>query len=220
MRYIFITAATFLALTWGGGRQADAAEPHEQSYTYLSLEWEHSNVHEGSRSLTYGFCFEFADPFHIFGGWQEGELDLGSLSLDGMTVTPEASREAYLVGLGIKQRVGKGKMIQFRAGYLDSKTEIRVPIPDIPFAPPTIVEGDGYYFEVGIRTVFLPKWELHTFVAYYHLGGAVSQTSQMSFTTLEHRVAESLGLSVSPKFIFGDGKSESLIFATRYYFNF
>ena len=212
MRYIFIAAAVFLALAIGGGQAsaAEPGEPAEPSYTYLSLEWEHSNVYEGSRSLTYGFCFEVADPFHLFGGWQEAELDLGSQ--DG--VSPDVSREAWLVGLGIKQRVGKGKTVQFRAGYLDSKTEIVIPIPGVP---PVVVEDNGYYLEAGIRTLPLPKWELDGFVAYYEVGDT---TSEMAFVTLERRVTESLGLNISGRFVFGDGESESVIFATRYHFNF
>lgn len=178
------------------------------SYTYLSLEWEHSNVYEGSRSLTYGFSFEVAEPFHIFGGWQEAELDFGSQ--DG--VTPEVNREGYLVGLGVKKRVGKGKTVQFRAGYLSSKTEIA-----ISGMPPIVVEGDGHYLEAGIRTLPLPKWELDAFVAYYDV---VDSVSEMLFVTLERRISESLGLNVSGRFVFGDGKSESVIFATRYHFNF
>lgn len=167
-------------------------------------------MYEGSRSLTYGFSFEVAEPFHIFGGWQEAELDVGSQ--DG--VTPEVEREGYLVGLGVKKRVGKGKTIQLRAGYLSSKTEITVPIPGVP---PTIVEGDGHYLEAGIRTLPLPRWELDAFVAYYDV---VGEQSHMIFTTLERRITESLGLNVSGRFVFGDGESESVIFATRYHFNF
>ena len=192
-------------------------ETSEVSYTYLSLEWEHSNVYEGSRSLTYGFSFEVADPIHIFGGWQNAKLDIGIPIPGGMDIV-EADREGYLVGLGVKQGVGKGKTIQLRAGYIASKTEI----PEIPILgyPPTIAEGDGYYLEAGIRTLPLPKWELDAFVAYFDIGDDVNSQSEMIFVTLERRIAESLGLNISGRFVFGDNESENIIFGTRYHFDF
>lgn len=79
--------------------QGQATE--EISYTYVSLEYERSNIRDGSEGLTLGFSFEVADPIHIFGGWQETDIDISkSIGLKG-------DRQGYLIGAGIKQDIAK-----------------------------------------------------------------------------------------------------------------
>ena len=206
--------AAIFSLTLLGTAAAGLAaqEPAEPSYTYLSLEWEHSNVHEGSRSLTPGWSIEFADPIHFFGGVQWASLDVAP----GV----EADRLAYLLGVGYKLRVGEGKTMQFRGGYASSDTDVMA-----PNLGTQTVELDGYYAEVGIRTLPWGKWELDAFLARYVVGddGVGPQAvgnlvSHMLFVTLEHRVTKHLGINISGTIVRGDGKSESVIFGTRFHF--
>lgn len=186
-----------------GAGQAIASETDEISYTYVSLEWEYSNVYDGSRGLTEGFSFEIADPIHIFGGFQQTALDVAPYV--------EGYRKGYLIGAGIKQRIGTGMSMQYRAGYLSSNTEIDIPGLDMP----VVVDDEGHYLEVGIRTLPWPKWELDGFVANFEVG---EFNSTMLFITLERRVTENLGINLSFRNVWGDNASQNWILAYRYHF--
>ncbi len=207
-----------LVLTLAGAGQAAWADTDEISYTYVSLEYEYSNVYDGSHGVTFGFCFEVADPFHVFGGWQEADLDIfqGPIpDIGGLMGRVEADRQNYLVGVGYKQRIGKGKTMQYRAGYINSETTIRTAAPGFPHPiPPTVVADDGYYLEVGVRTLPWPGWELDGFVAKFSVG---EFDSSMLFITLERRVTENLGINLSFKNVEGDNTSEDWILALRYH---
>lgn len=197
-----------LALVPATARQvaeAQEPEPEEISYTYVSLEYEVSNTHEGSEGLTLGFSFEVAEPFHIFGGYQVTTIDLGDVA-PGV----EGDRGGYLIGGGIKQRIGERVTAQYRLGYLNSETDIEVP----GFGIVDTDKGDGHYAEVGIRTLPWPRWELDGFVANFSVGDF---DNNMVFITLERRVTENLGLNLSFKKIVGDNPSDGWIWALRYH---
>lgn len=93
--FMSMSLALALAVT-GQVAKATESEPEEVSYTYVSLEYEVSNAHLGSEGWTLGFCFEVANPFHVFGGGQLTDIDLGDVA-PGV----EGYREGYLVGGGI-----------------------------------------------------------------------------------------------------------------------
>ena len=205
-RKILRAAYLFGALVVTGGvgvGQAVASEADEISYTYVTLEYEYSNVYNGSRGLTEGFSFEVADPIHIFGGIQQTALDIG-LGVNG-------DRNGYLIGAGIKQRIGRGKTMQYRAGYISSQTDINIYGLDMPI----VVDDEGRYLEVGIRTLPWPKWELDGFVANFEVG---EFNSTMLFVTLERRVTENLGINLSFRNVWGDNASQNWILAARYHF--
>ncbi|MCY3933162.1 MAG: hypothetical protein OXH70_15760 [Acidobacteria bacterium] len=189
----------------GQSANAEESEPEGVSYTYLSLEYEASNTHHGSDGLTLGFCFEIAEPFHLFGGYQVTTIDLGD-------VAPfvEGDRKGYLVGAGVKQRIGKRMTAQYRLGYLDSETEIGAP----GFGVLATDKSDGHYVEAGIRTLPWPSWELDGFVAHFSLGDF---DNNMLFITLERRVTRNLGINLSYRKTEGDNPSDSWIWAVRYH---
>ena len=191
-----------LSLMLAGAGQAAEQKADEISYTYVSLEYELSNIQQGSEGVTLGFSFEIAEPFHVFGGLQDTDIDLGG----GAT----GDRQGYLIGGGVKQRIGDGMTAQFRLGYVNSKTDISVPALGAAFTD----EGDGHYVEVGVRTLPWPKWELDGFVAHFSLG---QYDNVMLFITLERRVTEDLGVNLSFKKTEGDNTSDSWIFALRYH---
>lgn len=113
-----------LLLSTGVSAEIDLTKP---SYNYVSLEYEVADDHDGSNAVTYGFCFEPVkdhDWLHIFGGWQEGNLDL--------SMGVRAKREGYLVGGGFKHYLNERSTVHARIGYVDSTTRIRgvrIPTP-------------------------------------------------------------------------------------------
>ena len=191
--------------TAGQVAEAEALEPEEISYTYVSLEYEVSNTHEGSEGLTLGFSFQIAEPFHIFGGYQSTLIDLGDVA-PGV----EGDRGGYLIGAGVKQRIGERVTAQYRLGYLNSETDIEVPGLGVVATD----KGDGHYVEAGIRTLPRPKWELDGFIANFSTGDF---NNNMVFITLERRVTENLGINVSFRKIEGDNPSDGWIWALRYH---
>lgn len=200
-----MSLALVLAGCCGQEARAEEPEPKEISYTYVSLEYEVSNTHHGSEGLTLGFSFEVKDPFHIFGGYQVTTIDLGDV---GPGV--EGDRKGYLLGGGVKRQIGEGISAQFRLGYLNSETDIKVP----QFGVVTTDKGDGHYVEAGIRTLPYPKWELDGFVANFSLG---EFDNNMLFITLERRVTKDLGINLSYRKNRGDNTSDNWIFALRYH---
>ncbi len=177
----------------------------EVSYTYVSLEYEVSNTHQGSEGLTLGFSFEVAEPFHVFGGYQGTTIDLGDVA-PGV----KGERRGYLLGGGVKQRIGEGMTLQYRLGYANSETDVKVP----GFGIVDTEIGDGHYAEVGIRTLPWPKWELDGFVANFSTG---QYENNMLWFTLERRVHANLGINFNYRKIHGDNPSDTWIFALRYH---
>ena len=211
LRAVAVSLALLMLGVLSSAGWAGEANAEEVSYTYVSLEYEYSNVHDGSDGLTYGFSFEIADPIHIFGGWQESDLDVDEEA--GI----KADREGYLIGAGIKQDIAEGMTMQYRAGYLSSKTTVKIPahVAQLVGSPTRVTEDDsGHYLEVGIRTLPRPKWELDGFVAVFEVG---DYDNSMVFVTLERRVTENLGINLSFKNTEGDNASESWILAMRYH---
>ncbi|MDE0713331.1 MAG: hypothetical protein OXI10_00455 [Gammaproteobacteria bacterium] len=105
--------------------------------------------------------------------------------------------------------------MQYRTGYINSETTIRTAAPGFPhLIPPTVVADDGYYLEVGIRTLPWPGWKLDGFVAKFSVG---EFDSSMLFITLERRVTENLGINLSLKNVERDNTSEDWILALRYH---
>lgn len=141
------------------------------SYNYVTLEYERADDHQGSRSVTYGFCFEpfeSADWFHVFGGWQDGKLYFPG----GV----RGYREGYLVGGGVKQWLNESSTIHARMGYVHSKTKIRgarLPFPPYTELGTVLVPTEGRYLEVGGRTVLRPRWELIGFASHVSAGGFI-----------------------------------------------
>ncbi len=68
--------------------------PEPACSIHISLVWEHSNIQQGSEGLTLGFSCELADPFHVFGGLQGTDIDLGQ--------TAEGDRKGNLIGGGFR----------------------------------------------------------------------------------------------------------------------
>lgn len=210
-KFLTLLLTAVPALLMASASSGAGQETEQISYTYVSLEYEYSNVHDGSEGLTYGFSFEVADPIHIFGGWQESDLDVDKEA--GI----KADREGYLIGAGIKQDIAEGMTMQYRAGYLSSKTTVKIPalVAQLVGSPTRVVEDDsGHYLEVGIRTLPRPKWELDGFVAVFEVG---DYDNSMVFVTLERRVTKNLGINLSFKNTEGDNASENWILALRYH---
>ena len=182
-----------------------AQEVPDPSYTYISLEYAISNVWDGSTGKTLGYSYEFLDRFHIFGGFQKSDVDVDK-SL-GIT----SDKFDYLVAAGFKQRIGPGRTLQYRAGYANSKSDVKI----ASIGKVADVDVDGYYLEFGIRTLPRPNWELDAFVARSDIGPF---ETNLLWVTVERRITKNLGLNVSGRWADGDGDSESVIFAARYHF--
>ena len=95
----------------GSVAKAEAPDLKNISYTYVSLEYEVANTHQGSEGWTLGFCFEVAEPFHVFGGYSFTDIDLGEIAPG---IEGDADREGYLIGGGVKHRIAEGVTSQLR----------------------------------------------------------------------------------------------------------